>query len=105
MGMVTHVHHWSDQRTFSGKILVTRVSTYTLHMIKLLILVLKSVFSLYHVMQENNHLERNAVWKLKEERLELPETDFQIGVTKLIWYVPSQRPILDTLLNCRVKVC
>ena len=63
--------------------------------------------SLYHVMQGDiiTHLERNAVWKFKEERLELPKTDFQVGVTKLIRYVPPQRPILDTLLNCCMKIC
>jgi hypothetical protein len=45
------------------------------------------------------YFEGYAVWELIKKGLELPETDLQIWITELVWYVPSQWPILDALLH------
>jgi hypothetical protein len=45
------------------------------------------------------YFEGYAVGKLIKKGLELPETDLQIWITELVWYVPSQWPILDALLH------
>lgn len=45
------------------------------------------------------YFEGYAVGELIKKGLELPETDLQIWITELVWYVPSQWPILDALLH------
>jgi hypothetical protein len=49
------------------------------------------------------YFEGYAVGKLIKKGLELPETDLQIWITELVWYVPSQWPILDALLHSRME--